>query len=166
MLRFTWLMNFVHRPVYKEYKTSESESTSVLWRAETDTLIKLGATDSVVLKHRHCLTWEFTSLNFSAGIRTTQAHFRNFSHSLTSFVEQASSLLSTSFPNDRAQSFIQLFPCKAMIPYDVVHGVCRTQCLCKAKTVGHIVNELLTSNCKWMFSNAFGTNKGYHKPTQ
>lgn len=166
MLKFTWLMNFVHRPVFKEYKTSESESISVLWRAEGDTPIKLVATDSSVLKRVHCLTWEFTSLDFSAGIRTTQAHFRNFPHSLTQFVQQASSLLSTSFPTDRAQSFIQLIPCKAIIPCDVVHSVCRTQFLCKARTVGHIVNKLPTSNSNWMFSSALGTNKGYHKPTQ
>lgn len=159
-------MDFVCHSVFKEYKILESEFVSVLLRAEGDMPTKLGATDSAVLKHVHWLKWEFTSLDFSACIRTTQAHFRNFPHSFTEFVEQASSLLSTSFPTDRAQSFIQLIPCKALIPYHVVHRVCRTEFLCKAKTFDRTVNKLPTSNCGWIFSNALRNNNGYHKPTQ
>jgi hypothetical protein len=159
-------MDFVHHSVFKEYKVSESEFVSVLWWAEGDTPTKLGATDSAVLKHVYWLKWEFTSLDFSAGNRTTQAHFRNFPHSFTEFVEQASSLLSTSFPTDRAQSFMQLVLCKALIPYHVVHSVCRTEFLCKTKAVDHTVNKLPKSNCSWTYSKALETNKGYHKPTQ
>jgi len=46
-------MDFVHHSVFKEYKTSGSESVSILWRAEGDTPTKLDVTDSALLKHVH-----------------------------------------------------------------------------------------------------------------